>query len=113
MSGFYNCRECITEVACEKAGRCFNGSSASGLPEPAAPLGAFALARGSVPVSSAEALADEWENKAMGYMKTAPAARDAEHRARIEAVCDTLWHCAKQLRRRMEYSDERQPAPNT
>lgn len=61
---------------------------------------------------SAEALAAEWEDKAVGYMKTAPAANNPAHRERIEAVCDTLWHCARQLRRRMEAETVRQPEPN-
>lgn len=41
MSGFHNCRECITEIACEKAERCFNGSSAVRPSESAAPLGSL------------------------------------------------------------------------
>lgn len=67
---------------------------------------------GWVPVSLAEALATEWEDKAVGYMKTAPTASSPSHRERIEAVCDTLWHCARQLRRQVVDSDERQPEPN-
>lgn len=41
MSKFHNCRECITEVACEKAGRCFNGSSAGSTSAIAAPSGSL------------------------------------------------------------------------
>jgi len=41
------CRECITEVACEKAGRCFNGSSAGAPLEIASSRAALAPATGS------------------------------------------------------------------
>lgn len=94
------CPTCETNVACHMARACQSA------------VAHCAVANGWVPVSSAEALATEWEDKAKGYMATAPAAASPSHRERIEAVSDTLWHCARQLRRQVVNSDERQPAPN-
>ena len=97
-----NCPKCGSPAYIEGNSACFTCRTASPLP----------LAPGWVPVSSAEALAAEWEDKATNYMRTAPAAANPSHRERIEAVSDTLWHCARQLRRQVVESDERQPAPN-
>ena len=92
------CRECITEVACEKAGRCFNGSSAIPPPEIAGQVSSLGLATGSLPVSSAEALAKEWEWHAK--------------LSSLRIVQTTLRGCANDLRQLAGLAESRQPQEN-
>jgi len=81
----------------------------------AAPSGSLGVARGWVPVSSAEALAAEMRAKGVSHHKLAVAARrrgaysvNARHRAASSA----LLLYAYKLRRLVEDATVRQPAPN-
>lgn len=91
--------------------------SAEAISEIAGPVGVVAaVATGWVPVSSAEALAAEMRAKGVKHHKLAVAARrrgaysvNARHRAASSA----LLLYAYKLRRIVEYTTVRQPAPNT
>ncbi len=89
-----------------------SAASAQAPVENAGPVSSFALARGWVPVSSAEALADAWCDEAKNLQQTSARVSDTNLKLRIAAQADVLWSCAGRLRRHREAASVRQPAPN-
>lgn len=72
-----------------------------------------AVATGSLPGLSAEALASNWEDRAKGLQVQAATTSSFELKNRLYAGSDVFWLCARQLRRQMEAANERQPEENT
>lgn len=89
-----------------------NGWSASTPSETAGPAPVVAaVATGSLPVLSAEALCCEWEEKARDYQRLSGPCDEAG-KIKFTAIADTFWACAAGLRRQMEATTERQPEEN-
>lgn len=90
-------------------------ASARGPSEPAAPLGALGVARGSLPAVDAEALSQEWLGRSL---KCAARAREAEKDGKeTHAWCNdvrsqTYLLCADELRQRAGLPTSRQPEEN-
>ena len=80
--------------------------------EPAGPAKVVAaVATGSLPVLSAEALCCEWEEKARDYQRISGPCDEAG-KIKFTAIADAFWACAAGLRRQMEATTERQPEKN-
>ena len=71
-----------------------------------------AVATGSLPASSAEALCAQWEEKARDSQRLSGPCDEAG-KIKFAAIADTLLACAAGLRRRMEAANVRQPEENT
>jgi len=89
------------------------GLSGLRLSAPAAPSGALAVAPGSLPVPSAEALCVVWETAAKIRDDMANELRSkGELDLSLENTADAYEHCAQQLRREIARATERQPEEN-
>jgi len=71
------------------------------------------VSTGSLPGQSAEALASNWEDRAKGLQLQAAAASSDEIKGRLACASDVFWLCARQLRRQMVLTTERQPEENS
>lgn len=104
---------CLTPQLCGHARECIEGPSERASPEPAGTVPVVAaVSTGSLPVSSAEALAMNWEDRAKGLQLQAATTNSAELKGRLTCASDVFWLCARQLRRQMEAANERQPEEN-
>lgn len=90
-------------------------ASAEPAPETAGPVSALAVATGSLPVSSAEAIADLWEREAMEWGEKGNAAAESRDYSACVA-CKTreevLMRCADHVRRQIDAATVRQPEEN-
>ena len=89
-----------------------NGPRVANAHEEGQTVSVVALAGGWVPVSSAEAIASDYEQRAQKLQANSAKAVSPEIRYRLEAAADTLWAEAEKIRRQIERATVRQPAPN-